>query len=212
VLQDCDTLLYFSAANAPLLSLNLSMCRLDAAALSSLLKRLGTASWPLLRELDLSFNRLDVMLVARMVQALSNNTGLRSLNLGGCNINPDGAAAIASFMASNTCIQHLLLPFNSVQVAGAEAFAETLLTNRTLLHLNLRQNGIGVVGGEALAECLRLNDTLKELCLADNNVGTEVAKLVVARCSGSVRDVMHSVRAAELLVPAIHEEKKKRGH
>mmetsp|Transcript_25897 Transcript_25897/g.58609 ORF Transcript_25897/g.58609 Transcript_25897/m.58609 type:complete len:80 (-) Transcript_25897:527-766(-) len=68
------------------------------------------------------------------------------------------------------------------------------------------------VGGEALAECLRLNDTLKELCLADNNVGTEVAKLVVARCSGSVRDVMHSVRAAELLVPAIHEEKKKRGH
>jgi hypothetical protein len=92
---DCETFLYFTAANTLLTSLNLSMCRLDAAALDMLIKKLSVRSWPKLHTLDLSFNRLDVMLVRKLVKALRSNKLLKTLKLAGCNVDPAGAAEIA---------------------------------------------------------------------------------------------------------------------
>ena len=92
---DCESLLYFVAANRVLKRLYLSMNRLDAASLDMVSKRLFARSWPLLESLDLSFNRLDVSVVRNLINAVRNNPTIRVLKLGGCNINPNGAEIIA---------------------------------------------------------------------------------------------------------------------
>ena len=54
------------------------------------------------------------------------------------------------------------------------------------------------------------NTSIKELCVADNKVGADVVTSLVARLNGSPVDIIHTVRACELDVPARHEIQKKR--
>jgi len=205
---DCESLLYFTAANTMLKSLQITLNRLDPASIDLINKKLITRTWPLLETFDLSFNRLDVTLVRNMSVALSNNPNLKYLKLSGCHINPTGAEIIAEYLGKNSTILEIDLSFNSLQVAGAEAFGKALRVNKTLVRANLRQNGVGSVGGGALAEAMKFNHTLRELCLVDNKVGIDVINLITARLYGSVAEAMLGVRTGELVVPNRHADVK----
>jgi len=54
------------------------------------------------------------------------------------------------------------------------------------------------------------NTSIKELCVVDNKVGADVITSLVSRLNGSPVDIIKSVRAYELIVPARHEIQKKR--
>lgn len=92
---DCESMLYFTAATTTLTALHLSMNRLDPASLDMVSRKLLARTWPLLRTLDISFNRLDVCIVRNLINAVRANPTVRVLRLAGCNINPAGADIVA---------------------------------------------------------------------------------------------------------------------
>lgn len=57
---------------------------------------------------------------------------------------------------------------------------------------------------------MRFNYRIRELCVVDNKVGFDVMTLLAARLRGTASEIMHCVRSAELEVPGIHADKKRR--
>ena len=91
---------------------------------------------------------------------------LVTLDLGSCNIGPEGACEIAGALRSNTALEYLDLSFNPIEDRGATALADMLPHNKTLKTLLLHQASLTAQGTKELLQSLQHNDTLSELWLS----------------------------------------------
>jgi Ran GTPase-activating protein (RanGAP) involved in mRNA processing and transport len=214
--SEVEALLYLTGACTGLLRLTLVSAKIDSAGLELLNKQLEDGrSWPVLEELDLSFNSLAVPGLRSLVRAMERGCpALVRLKLSGCNIYANGAALLAAYLKEqdrpHQQLKVLDLSFNAVQSSGAELLADALRSPLCLLEeLNLRHNQIGVAGAEFVLEALEFNQRLRRVCLADNKIGPDLATLLAGRLKrASTGDVSASVLAKELNMPAIYSERK----
>ena len=79
---------------------------------------------------------------------------LTSLGLARCNIGPTGAAEIAEYVSGSAVLKTLHIGGNQIEDEGAAAIAEALCGNKVLTNLNLGHNNIGPEGAKAIGEAL----------------------------------------------------------
>jgi len=127
---------------------------------------------PTLTSLDLGGNQIGPAEAQALATALKTNITLKSLNLYDNKIGPAGALAIATALKTNTTLTSLNLGSNQIGTAGAIAIATALKANTTLTSLDLGNNQIGPVGAQAIATELKTNKTLTSLDLYYNDIGT----------------------------------------
>lgn len=205
---DMDAFLYLQGANKELRTLRLSTNRMESLAVESLGRKLPTKSWPLLQNLDLSFNTLDYRAVSALVDGVLRITSLRTLRLSGCKINSSTSPVISRLISQDTRIVELDLSFNMLNQHGAEDIAQALEINRTLTILNLRSNNLGPAGGLLIVNSLIKNKTIRELSLVDNKIGNQVATLLSGRLSCGMHEILSSFRADELNLPPQYSDSK----
>ncbi len=105
-----------------------------------------------------------------VLESLSNNRTVFTLDVHSNAIDSNGAARLAAFLVSDTALKRLILDENhGIGDNGARELAIALSGhNRTLEFLSLRSCGIGGKGGERFATTLSRNKTLRELNLRGN--------------------------------------------
>jgi GTPase SAR1 family protein len=125
-------------------------------------------------EIRLKFNRKLVTadLIPFLECFISGKfTRLRVLNLGGNEIDDEGAMLISEALEDNTSLLELRLQGNNVGDAGAAALGHVLKTNSCLQGLYLERNTVRDAGAEGLAEMLKVNSSLQKLFLNDQKGG-----------------------------------------
>jgi hypothetical protein len=138
-----------------------------------------------------------------LAAALSNNTTLTSLTIGGHlgsdiqkrnyveNISDEGAMILAGALVSNKCLTFLDLSVNRIEDRGAELLARALYSNRTLKKLNLCRNFIAPNGLFELAQSLVRNFILDELLVGNQLRATHQGNSVV--CSDYQRNLVNLI-------------------
>lgn len=91
---DTEALIYITAGNTSLHTLEVTNNRLDPSSLDLLVKRVAAGTWPALQSLDLSFNRIDAMNARNLMNALKGVPHIKVLKMAGCGITAAGAQAI----------------------------------------------------------------------------------------------------------------------
>ena len=114
----------------------------------------------------------------KLADAIAKNTTLKSLWLGGNNIDPEGIKHLANALKVNNTLQILHLYNNNIGDEEAKYIADMLDANETLQQLWLHSNNIGIEGVKHLAAALKKNNTLEKLHLGSNNIGDEGAKYI----------------------------------
>ena len=172
----------------------------DCKALSELL-----ASSKHIKVLDIGGNELPPDSIQLIVDGLSRNTSLDTLNISSsvfssenvlslalvlrvntrliklnsmcCNIQSSDSVHLAKALEENTTtqLQTLSLNVNPIGSEGAIAFADMLATNKSLTQLEM--GGCHFQGGGAvcLAKGMKKNSTLRYLHINDNPIGSEGA-------------------------------------
>ncbi len=150
---------------------------------------------PDLTTLNLSKKSLTDADITQLVQILSTNTTLTSLNIASNQIGAEGAKALSV----NTTLASLDVSYNQIDAEGVKALsantslaslavggnrigaegAKALSTNTTLTSLNVSGNGIGDEGVKALST----NTTLTSLNVGYNEIGAEGVKALSANTS-----------------------------
>lgn len=124
-----------------------------------------------LRELMLSGNDLGGAAgVSYLADALSVNTTVRCMGLGGCHVTDVGVMRLARVLRSNSPLCDLSLRDNSIGPAGAVELSNALQMSGRVMHLNMCNNHIGDEGASSFGLALRAN-TLSRLILAENGIG-----------------------------------------
>uniref|UniRef100_A0A8C6TX41 Leucine rich repeat containing 74B n=1 Tax=Neogobius melanostomus TaxID=47308 RepID=A0A8C6TX41_9GOBI len=118
----------------------------------------------LFEEKGQSLNHQDTL------EGLSENTGLKTLNLAWNCIRGRGAVMLASGLASNIFLRSVDLSFNGFGKEGAVALGQALKENNVLEELNISNNRIPPEGALRLATGLRVNKTIKSLNVGKNPV------------------------------------------
>jgi len=138
----------------PLKYLSLRGCRLgrDGAVSVSLLLRNN----PVLRGLDMSFNRLGDEGCLELAHALCRSRG------------------------GNDSLRTMLMARNGITEISAVAIAEMIDTNQYLEVLNIADNDMGPTGGRMIAQSLQRNFALQELYAYSNSFGEAVGKAFLA--------------------------------
>jgi len=101
--------------------------------------------------------------------------GLKSLNLGSCDLKIEGILAVADAVAVSTSLHTLILRNVVISTAGAQALARAVAVSRSLRHLDLQGCGIATEGVQALGQALTGAAKLESLNLVQNDVGGEGA-------------------------------------
>ncbi len=203
---DAMALMYFQNSNRRLEVLKVTANKLTLPSIDLICKNLQQMAWPVLRELDLSFNTFDVPALLSLTSGLKSITSLRSLRLAACGIKAAGIYVIAEFLAGDASVTSCDLAFNSAELAGTEHLARMLTTNRTLTALNLRSNKVGAIGGMALANAMSNNRVLRILGVADNLIGASIVSDIGAKLNGSFRDALISACHDQLSISPLYEE------
>lgn len=203
---DTESMIYFQSSNKALNSIELRANKLESLSVYTIVNELVSNSWPNLRFLDLSFNRLDNISIENIVRGVRNMTQLQVLRLSGCRIDSAGVALISGLLESDKQIKELDLSFNAAKYVGAEKIALALTKNKSLTSLNLRQNDLSEVGGQYIAEAMQYNFQIRVLVLVDNRIGPETMSLISGRLRGGMRDALTSFRAtkSELTIPHLY--------
>jgi Ran GTPase-activating protein (RanGAP) involved in mRNA processing and transport len=102
-----------------------------------------------------------------VVDALAENTVVRSLLLGTDAIGDEGAADVARLVEGQGRLEIIYLGCNRIGPGGAERLSEALTPNTTVTGLWLKRNPLGSNGYKALAAMLRTNRTLRVLDLVN---------------------------------------------
>ena len=145
----------------------------DCKALSELL-----ASSKHIQVLDIgSKNNLSPDSVQLIVDGLSHNTSLETLNMRGSNFSSENVLHLASVLRVNTRLKELYIGSCNIQSTDSVHLAKALEENTTSqLHtLWLWNNPVGSEGAFAFASMLKKNQCLKKLHLRDDSVGVEGA-------------------------------------
>ena len=90
---------------------------------------------------------------------------LRTLTLGHCSMDADGASEFARGLINNDTLHTLSLEGNPIGIRGAIAFADMLPQNTALQDLELSDESIDPEGTQILIESLSANSTLLRLTL-----------------------------------------------
>lgn len=104
--------------------------------------------------------------MATLVEALRNNSSVKTLVLKQCGLNDGAAAELGSLLAQNQVIEELDLEHNNISSSGAIAIANGLIKNHGIRQLNmLHQHGgcFGEVTLEKFMEMLGTNITLTKI-------------------------------------------------
>mgnify|MGYP000005311946 CR=1 FL=1 len=104
-------------------------------------------------------------------KSLSDNSAITNLNLSFNNIGHDGAKFLSVGLRANTTLTILNLRGNEISDPGAASLAEGISGNRTLTNLNLGFNHISDSGATSLSKALSNNSTLTDLDLSANDIG-----------------------------------------
>ncbi|GAA5913008.1 uncharacterized protein JCM6883_000487 [Sporobolomyces salmoneus] len=132
--------------------------------ISQVLKRNRT-----LKVLNLSENKIDMLGLVSVAEALRYNTCLETLDLSFnpcCGPQVEGMLSLRASMMVTPALKRLFLNSTGLTSEGAIAFAEFLPEARSLLHLDLTSNQIDISGVLALAVSVKLNTTIR--CLDIN--------------------------------------------
>ncbi|RIB18182.1 hypothetical protein C2G38_1367794 [Gigaspora rosea] len=140
-----------------------------------------------------------------LIDALSMNTTLTSLNLKDTCLNCDKGKAIANALCKNTTLISLNLENNYLGLEAAKAFADVLCKNATLTYLNLsnalldisdyednneddkNDTNVGLEEIKAFADALCKNITLTSLYISKNELGLNGGKAMAdALCKNTV--------------------------
>jgi hypothetical protein len=203
---DAMALMYFQNSNRKLEILKCTANKMTLPSIDLICKNLQQVAWPLLKELDLSFNAFDVPALLSLVSGLKTITSLRSLRLAACGIKAGGIYVISEYLIEDTNVTSCDLSFNSAELAGAEHMSRMLASNKTCTSLNLRSNKLGANGGMALARAMSNNKVMRVMCLADNLIGADIVSDIGAKLNGSFRDALVSACHDQLMMPVLYEE------
>ncbi|GAA5879576.1 hypothetical protein JCM16303_003257 [Sporobolomyces ruberrimus] len=132
--------------------------------ISQVLKRNRT-----LKVLNLSENKIDMLGLVSIAEALRYNTSLETLDMSYnpcCGPSVEGMLSLRSAMMVTPSLKRLFLNSTDLTSEGAIAFAEFLPEARSLLHLDFTSNQIDISGVLALAVSVKLNSTIR--CLDIN--------------------------------------------
>ena len=199
-----DSIVYFIEGNKKLRRLACIGAKLDFESISLICHHLPAFSS--LRELDLSFNTLNLEaceVVLEKVLALPTMTCIR---LAGCRLGPRAAGVVGAFLGAAQHVEEADFSFNMFEPLGADAIASGLFANKSLEKLKLRQNGFGPMGGRLFIEALRVHPTIRQLDLTDNRIGEENMKILSGRLQCSLGDLLESVRAQHTQMPTFYRE------
>jgi len=123
--------------------------------------------------IDLSGNRIRLVDVLRLADALMDNTRVHQLWLRGCDICNTGAKALASCLEQNMSIVDLFLDNNHIGNEGLVAISDALATsNQCLVSLDLDGNDISAEGLEAFTRALSTNSSLLVASFENNPIST----------------------------------------
>lgn len=144
--------------------------------------------------LNLRGSRIDDEGAAAVALALKEDSPLRSVNMGACNLGFDGIAKIAQALSGNNTLTTLRVDYNDlgrgvemfssfgglielilyashIDDSGVCALSRVLEKNTVLTSLDLGQNYFTEQGVRALVAALAINTTLTSLDLNSNNLG-----------------------------------------
>lgn len=123
--------------------------------------------------IDLSGNRIRLVDVVRLADALMDNTRVHQLWLRGCDICNTGAKALASCLEQNMSIVDLFLDDNHIGNKGLMAISDALASsNQCLVSLDLDGNDISAEGLEAFIRALSTNSSLLVASFENNPIST----------------------------------------
>ena len=118
-----------------------------------------------------------------LAHLISDNLTLRTLDLTGCGLRSNGAAAIGEGLAKNHSLKVLLIGSNAFEVMTPqeeqiEAFASGLSRNSALTVLDLSNNRITDRGGVVLCNVLRSHATISQIILRDNELREQTGQML----------------------------------
>ena len=121
-----------------------------------------------LETLNMNCSNFSSENVLRLASVLRVNTRLKVLDISYCDIQSSDSVHLAKALEENTTtqLQTLKLYGNLIGSEGAVAFASMLKKNQCLKKLDLRDDSVGVEGALELIESLKHNTTLKKLMLS----------------------------------------------
>jgi hypothetical protein len=120
---DCESMIYCLQANYALQQLELINNKLDPTSIELICDTMIRQSWPHLRYLDISFNKVDMSILQTLLMSVSSLTSFTVLKMNGCNITSVGAKVIGQYLENNSTLQELSLGFNFLQALGIEPIA-----------------------------------------------------------------------------------------
>ncbi len=123
--------------------------------------------------LDLCKQSVGAVGCARIVEALQNNSRVKSVLLGTDAIGDQGVFAVAQLVESNPNLEVIYLGCNNISSVGAAEIARVMANNSSVKGLWLKRNPIGGDGVAALAAMLQTNAHLQILDIV--NCGFSVA-------------------------------------
>ncbi|KAF9444503.1 RNI-like protein [Macrolepiota fuliginosa MF-IS2] len=164
------------------------------AYLAQVLKRNRT-----LKLLNLSENKLDVLCLVAIAEALKYNSCLETLDM---SKNPcsgpslDGIQSLRTAFTLNTSLKRLFLSSTHVSSAGAIALAEFLPESTSLLHLDLTNNAIDLAGVMALNSGLKSNHVMRCLDLNIPPADEKFAKMCREILNTCIRNTEEAERSS----------------
>ena len=145
---------------------------------------LRISGMPHLRELDMSYNRIQNAGAARIADALSRMPLLINLNLKRCGIRGAGAEAIGWALGQHSLLRVLSLNCNLIEARGGTGIGHGLAQNMSLEELNLSFNRMGAEGGSAVCAGVLVNSSLVRLVLC-HEIGDEGLVLIASALTRS---------------------------
>ena len=114
----------------------------------------------------------DFASVESIAKAVITSPSLKQLNLWGCGITAEEAAAISDMMAT---LEELVISNNNLSDDGVKILSGGLAATKTLRELYINDNNISPQGTVTIACALTLNTSLEKLNMTNNIVGQEGA-------------------------------------
>jgi Ran GTPase-activating protein (RanGAP) involved in mRNA processing and transport len=120
--------------------------------------------------LDLCKQNLGPSGCRRVIDALRNNTQVRSILLGTDGIGDEGAVILSQHLKSNPELEIVYLGCNGITAQGAELLADSLSENAKVQGLWLKRNPIGDQGVTAIAKLLCRSHSIRVLDLVNTGM------------------------------------------
>lgn len=165
--------------------------------LAQVLKRNRT-----LKVLNLAENKLDVLCLAAIAEALKYNLSLETLDLSRnpcCGPGLEGIQSLRTAFTLNTALKRLFLSSTQLTSPGAIALAEFLPESRSLLHLDLTDNRLDLAGVMALSRGIQGNWVIRCLDLnipPDDEEFALMCREILNTCIRNTEEVEKASQAA----------------